>query len=474
MQGFLLKLFSRGLFTILSLFTVFACQGVANAAQLTLLWQDGSTNEAGFKIERKTTTTGSFVVAKVVDANITSAIDAEIDTGKTYCYRVLAFNAAGSSAPSNEVCGVASDSSSAVLTVTKTGNGGVTSNPTGVNCGTDCTESYASGKVVTLTATPATGSTFAGWSGNADCMDGSVTMTAAKTCTATFTTTTTTSAMLTVTKTGNGGVTSNPTGVNCGTDCTESYASGKVVTLTRHPCHRVYLCRLERERGLHGWLRHDDVRQKPVQLPLRPKQHTTNFNLTVAKAGSGNGTITGTGITCGNDCAEQYPSGTMVTLRATPVVGSTFAGWNGGGCTGLSPCTVKVSNNLSTTALFINTGIRINFQPSTAAVPPGYQVDSGLPYSVASGYGWTQSVASSVKERNAQTDQRLDTLISVPANTTATWNYDLPNGNYLITVASGDPTSQMGPQRVTVESRVLIDNATTASNTYAIVNDFPS
>ena len=103
-------------------------------------------NEAGFKVERKerkTPDTDLFVVAKIVDANVTSAIDASITTGSTYCYRVFAFNAAGTSAPSNEVCGEASDNGTPVLTVTKTGSGTVTSSPAGVNCGTDCNESYA-------------------------------------------------------------------------------------------------------------------------------------------------------------------------------------------------------------------------------------------------------------------------------------------------------------------------------------------
>lgn len=74
------------------------------------------------------------------------------------------------------------------LTVTKAGTGGgaVSSTPTGINCGADCSEPYSSGAVVTLTPTPASGSVFAGWSGDADCADGSVTLGANKACTATF------------------------------------------------------------------------------------------------------------------------------------------------------------------------------------------------------------------------------------------------------------------------------------------------
>jgi len=45
------------------------------------------------------------------------------------------------------------------------GSGVVSSTPAGIACGSDCTESYAPGTSVTLTATPDAGSTFAGWSG---------------------------------------------------------------------------------------------------------------------------------------------------------------------------------------------------------------------------------------------------------------------------------------------------------------------
>lgn len=120
------------------------------------------------------------------------------------------------------------------LTVTKagTGIGTVTSTPTGISCGADCSENYQADTVVTLTATPDPGSIFVSWGGNADCSDGIVTMDAAKTCRATFNL-----PRLTITKggTGTGTVTSSSAGINCGTDCTEDYAAGTVVSLIPAP-----------------------------------------------------------------------------------------------------------------------------------------------------------------------------------------------------------------------------------------------
>jgi uncharacterized repeat protein (TIGR02543 family) len=74
------------------------------------------------------------------------------------------------------------------LTVEVIGGGNVASTPPGIACGADCNEPYVVGTTVTLTATPDANSNFEGWSG--DCTGTNpvitVTMDAAKTCTAIF------------------------------------------------------------------------------------------------------------------------------------------------------------------------------------------------------------------------------------------------------------------------------------------------
>lgn len=50
--------------------------------------------------------------------------------------------------------------------------------------------------------------------------------------------------------------------------------------------------------------------------------------LTVAKDGSGDGTVIGDGIDCGEDCSESLNGGAFVTLRAEPDLTSHFAGWS--------------------------------------------------------------------------------------------------------------------------------------------------
>ena len=48
--------------------------------------------------------------------------------------------------------------------MSRSNTGTVTSDIAGINCGSTCSAKYNAGTVVTLTATPAAGKTFLGWS----------------------------------------------------------------------------------------------------------------------------------------------------------------------------------------------------------------------------------------------------------------------------------------------------------------------
>ena len=58
-----------------------------------------------------------------------------------------------------------SPTASMIVNKTGTGTGTVTSSPSGINCGSDCSESYDRGTQITITATADSGSTFSGWTG---------------------------------------------------------------------------------------------------------------------------------------------------------------------------------------------------------------------------------------------------------------------------------------------------------------------
>ena len=245
------------------------------------------------------------------------------------------------------------------LTVNKTGTGSgtVTSSesPPKIDCGPTCEASYGSGTMVTLTATPALGSTFTGWSG-CDTASGTtctVTMSAARSVTATFTLQRFT---LTVSKAGiigGGTVTSSDGGINCGPTCSASYGSGTVVTLTATPAFGSLFT---------GWSGCDAASGTTCTVTMSAARSVTatftlqRFTLTVSKAGIiGGGTVTSSdgGINCGPTCSASYGSGTVVTLTATPAFGSLFTGWSGCDAVSGTTCTVTMSAARSVTASFL-------------------------------------------------------------------------------------------------------------------------
>jgi uncharacterized repeat protein (TIGR02543 family) len=120
------------------------------------------------------------------------------------------------------------------LSVTVEGSGTVTSDPGGIDCPGDCQEGYDDGTAVTLTAAPAEGWAFVGWSGACSGTGGcEVTMDGDRSVTATFEESVVVT--LSVTVEGGGSVTSEPAGITCPGDCEESYEEGTLVTLFAAP-----------------------------------------------------------------------------------------------------------------------------------------------------------------------------------------------------------------------------------------------
>ncbi len=205
------------------------------------------------------------------------------------------------------------------------GSGTVTSIPAGIDCGADCAQSYDYKTAVTLKAAASAGSTFTGWSGDPDCLDGLVTMSSSKTCAAKFTLK---QYALKVTKTGTGSgtVTSDPTGVICGADCTQNYPYGTPVTLT---------VKVSAGSTFGGWGGDPDCSDGVVTMSAAKTCTATftlnQYTLEVTKDGRGSGTVTSipAGIACGDDCTQDYNFNTSVHLAAAASTGSIFGGWSG-------------------------------------------------------------------------------------------------------------------------------------------------
>ena len=73
----------------------------ASATSVSLGWNDNSSNETGFLIERRIGT-GAYAQIDSVGANVRTYLDMGLTTGTTYTYRVRATNASGNSGYSNE------------------------------------------------------------------------------------------------------------------------------------------------------------------------------------------------------------------------------------------------------------------------------------------------------------------------------------------------------------------------------------
>lgn len=207
------------------------------------------------------------------------------------------------------------------LTVTKTGTGTgtVTSSPAGIDCGEDCTEEFYDTMAVTLTATPDADDIFIGWSGDADCLDGMVTMDSAKSCTATFTGRYTVTASASPVE--GGGVSCSPNPV--------LHGSSTACAISTNPYYS-----LDNVTGTCGGTLVGTTYTTgaiTADCTIIANFALDRYSLTVFTAGTGTGTVTSSpaGIDCGEDCTEDYDYSTEVALTAVPDADSVFTSWSG-------------------------------------------------------------------------------------------------------------------------------------------------
>jgi PKD repeat protein len=77
--------------------------GSPSAGAVTLAWQDRSSNELRFRIERSTSATTGFIEVGTVGIDTTTFTEQGLLRGKVYYYRVRAANSSGNSGYSNTV-----------------------------------------------------------------------------------------------------------------------------------------------------------------------------------------------------------------------------------------------------------------------------------------------------------------------------------------------------------------------------------
>jgi uncharacterized repeat protein (TIGR02543 family) len=214
------------------------------------------------------------------------------------------------------------------VSIVGSGSGSVGSNTTG--------SSYASGTVITLTATPTADSSFTGWGGD---LSGSsnpitITMDSAKSVTANFTLITYTLTVSTV-GSGSGSVSFSPTGM--------TYASGTIVTLTATPAAGS---------SFSGWSGDLSGSSNPITLTMdSAKSVAADFTLieytvSVTVSPSIGGTVSK------SPSQSTYHYSDVVTLTAAPAGNYTFTGWSVGLTGSANPSTLTVDGDMAVTAIF--------------------------------------------------------------------------------------------------------------------------
>ena len=132
--------------------------------------------------------------------------------------------------------------------------------------------------------------------------------------------------------------------------------------------------------------------------------------------------------------------------------------------------TVEIGNGTSSTMIdyleAIETAAQpvfldsINFQPAGVPVPFGWTADTGSVFDSGTHRGWDLAVQS--RKRNKSPDPLCDSLVFTSA--LRSWETPVPApGFYEVVIGYGDPSNPQGPQKISVEGKALVVNATTVN-----------
>ncbi len=217
------------------------------------------------------------------------------------------------------------------------GTGTVTSSPAGIDCGATCSHDFPPGSgSITLTPVADSGSSFGGWTGDADCSDGVLTSGVDVVCQARFDLDAVPPATVTVTLagTGSGSVESVPSGISCPGTCSAGFAIPSHVELTPTAATGSEFVGWSGDADCSDGLLDvtGDVSCTAIFDESPPPPATYNLTLIFLGGGSGQVSSSPAGLHCEGDCTVTFPQGTEVTLFERPFEG-TFDGW-GGDCSG--------------------------------------------------------------------------------------------------------------------------------------------
>jgi hypothetical protein len=316
-----------------------------------------------------------------------------------------------------------------------------------INCTTGsmtgCSANYNSGTAVTLTATPASGSTFAGWT-DETCAENET-----EPCTFTVNGNVAVDPSfnlvnytLTVSTAGTGGgtVTSQSglspaiycTGGSSSGGCVENYPSGTMVVLMAMANDGSVFAGWSGNASCSGTgtctVTMNAAESVTATFNIPPPNYTLAVSIGQPSSGSGTGTgtvrsqsglspaIDCTGGSSSGGCTESYPSGTVVTLTATPGTGSGFAGWSGA-CSGTGTCVVTMNGPESVTATF-------NTSTFTFTTGPGYSttVDTTPGGNIVVGFTLSSTTATTVGLGCASSAPQYLSCLITPSEVSLTGN----------------------------------------------------